>query len=106
MDVIAGVIGLSILKGRKLPICARCTGELLGIIVSCFNYRFLKPSITFNIILMIPLVVDGFIQLKTQYESNNSKRLITGILFGYALCNLFIESVIFTLLLGFNFANS
>lgn len=53
---------------------------------------------------MIPMVIDGFIQLKTSYESNNIKRLITGSLFGYGFCNLFIKSLIFTYLCGQNFS--
>lgn len=88
----------------KLPICARCTGELIGIIISCFTFKFYNFNIITKIFFMIPMLIDGFIQLKTKYESNNMKRLITGILFGYALCNFFIKSIIFTLTLGHNCA--
>ena len=92
------------IKGKKLPICARCTGELIGIIVSIILFRFIKTSLLFDLIIMMPLVLDGFIQLKTSYESNNTKRMITGILFGYGLSNLFIKSVVFTFISGQNFS--
>ena len=76
-------------NGEKFPICARCTGELVGIffaLVSCF---FFRPPVFVCIILLIPLVVDGFVQLLTKYESTNGKRFVTGVLFGYGLFMLF-----------------
>ncbi|GAA0108831.1 hypothetical protein UT300015_07180 [Clostridium tertium] len=51
---------------------------------------------------MIPMLLDGFIQLLTHYESNNIKRVLTGLLFGYALSNIFILSIIFTWKCGYN----
>ena len=83
-------------KDKKFPICARCTGELIGIILAPFLLILYKPSFYFCLIIMIPMLLDGFIQLLTKYESNNIKRLISGILFGYALCNIFVMSVLFT----------
>lgn len=41
---------------------------------------------------MIPMVLDGTIQLLTRYESTNLRRVVTGYLFGYALCTLFLLS--------------
>ena len=32
--------------------------------------------------MLIPMVLDGLIQYKTLYKSNNIKRIITGFLFG------------------------
>lgn len=40
--------------------------------------------------MMLPLIADGFLQQLTSYESNNSKRLVTGILFGIALVFLLV----------------
>ncbi len=40
------------------------------------------------------MIGDGFIQALTKYESNNIKRFITGFLFGYGLCMLFVVSSI------------
>jgi len=34
------------------------------------------------------MIVDGYIQLKTRYESTNVKRFITGFLFGVAAVSL------------------
>lgn len=39
-------------------------------------------SPAFLIPLLLPLILDGTIQLFSSYESNNKRRLATGILFG------------------------
>jgi hypothetical protein len=36
-------------------------------------------------LLCLPLIFDGFLQLLTSYESNNFKRVLTGIPFGFGL---------------------
>lgn len=76
--------------GRRFPLCARCTGELVGIIlgfVSCFFYL---PPVWVAAALMLPLILDGSVQLLTRYESTNPRRAFTGLLFGYGLCILFV----------------
>lgn len=88
--------------GRKFPICARCTGELVGIIFSMFSCIFFYCDVKISIILLIPMIVDGVIQLKTSYESNNYRRFITGFLFGYGLFMLYIISTIAAFNLGKN----
>ena len=75
-------------KGRQLPLCARCTGELIGILAGIPIIFFWQPPVWFPAVLLIPLVLDGSIQLLTVYESNNLKRVITGFLFGYGLFTL------------------
>ncbi len=78
-------------RGKQFPICARCTGELigmlLGILVACC---FGCPSFWVACLMMLPLVADGFTQKLTAYESNNIRRLWTGILFGIAFIFMFI----------------
>ena len=87
-------------NGKKFPICARCTGELVGIIFSLFSCFFFRLSIKISIIIMLPMIIDGFVQLKTTYESNNFKRFVTGFLFGYALFMVFIVTTIMAFKFG------
>ncbi len=87
--------------GRQAPVCARCTGELVGIpvgLVSCF---FLLPPWWVAALLMVPMVVDGFLQLLTKYESTNPRRFLTGLLFGYALFTLFALFSVFAYHYGY-----
>lgn len=79
-------------KGRQFPICARCTGQLLGLFLGVPIAIILKNlSWIYIIMLSLPLVIDGFIQLFTSYESNNIKRVITGILFGIAFIFILLK---------------
>ena len=73
-------------RGKQFPICARCTGELIGMIAGIpIVILYGCPRFGIVLVMMIPLVFDGFLQKLTSYESGNIRRLITGILFGIAL---------------------
>lgn len=90
------------IKGYQFPVCARCTGVMLGYIIS-FILRIVGTRINFILctIMILPMAIDGGIQLLTSYKSNNIKRLITGIFAGigfiqiiFNIIVLFIERVI------------
>ena len=89
-------------KGKKFPICARCTGELVGMIFAMFSCLFFRLSILVSVLLLIPMIIDGVIQAISSYESNNTKRFITGLLFGYGILMLFIITSIMAFQLGVN----
>lgn len=75
-------------KGKQFPICARCTGELAGILLACvFGWLWL-PGTGISGGLLIPMVVDGFLQALTTYESKNSRRFWTGLFFGIGFAAL------------------
>ena len=72
-------------RGKQFPICARCTGELVGMIAGIpIAIIFGIPRFLYVMLFMFPMVFDGFLQLLTPYESGNIRRLLTGILFGIA----------------------
>lgn len=77
---------------KYLSICARCTGILIGIIVGPLIFEVVTFSPLYLLILGIPLIIDGTIQLKTKYESNNIKRLLTGIMFAPSFIIIFSYS--------------
>ncbi len=68
--------------GYKLPICARDTGVVLGLLLAPLLYRFLRYRGPLLLALALPLAVDGLLQLLTSYEASNTVRLITGLLAG------------------------
>lgn len=70
-------------RGRQFPICARCTGILIGYIIGIFYIIFYnKLGYIFELMLMFPLLIDGIGQYRGHFVSNNTRRLITGILGG------------------------
>ncbi len=77
--------------GYQFPLCARCTGILVGHIIGLI----LLPIHVFGLIwglLMIPMVLDGGIQYLTSYRSNNIRRFLTGLLYGVSFIS-FIHSL-------------
>lgn len=82
------------IKGYQMPVCARCTGIIIGYIVGIITLFF---NVTLNIftclLLIVPMVLDGSIQYLTSYRSNNIKRIITGLLSGFGLI-LLIKAII------------
>lgn len=62
---------------------------MLIALLSCF---FAMPPVWVMLLMLVPLIVDGTVQRLTSYESGNIRRLITGLLFGYALLGLIILS--------------
>ena len=73
-------------RGHKFPICARCTGILIGYIIGILYLIFYnKLGYIFELLLMVPLLIDGIGQYRGYFVSTNIRRLITGILGGISL---------------------
>jgi len=72
--------------GLEHYFCSRCLGILIGSFLGFF-FRFIYTSfpLFFALIMMVPLIIDGFSQLVTLRESTNAIRLITGFLFGFGM---------------------
>lgn len=88
--------------GKQFPICARCTGEMIGILAGIPGFFLMPtPPVWVLALLLLPLVADGCIQRTTAYESTNGRRLVTGILFGYGIMMLFLLSTAATLRMGY-----
>ena len=93
-------------NGRQFPICARCTGELAGFLFSIILFFFWKPSISVSFVLIIPLIIDGFVQRLTSYESTNIRRFVTGFLFGVGLMALIVQTTIKAFIFGVNYGRT
>ena len=92
--------------GKKFPICARCTGELIGILVSFTLFWFWRPNLISAIVMLIPLIIDGFVQRLTSYGSNNFKRMVTGFLFGIGFATIISITLSYAFNLGFEYGRS
>lgn len=77
-------------RGRQFPICARCTGILIGYIIGIiYILTFKELHIFLELLLMIPLLIDGTGQYLGYFRSTNVRRLLTGILAGISTICLF-----------------
>lgn len=80
-------------KGKQFPICARCTGELVGILLEAVFFMVWRwyASWGWCVVFAAPLVIDGFLQAKTKWFSNNALRFFTGAFFGIAFVSIFLR---------------
>lgn len=82
-------------KGYQFPVCARCTGVIIGEIICII---IILVNIKLNIILYIALLLvmglDWFIQYINILESNNIRRLITGVLGGFGLTGIYYYIIV------------
>ncbi|WP_097003224.1 DUF2085 domain-containing protein [Lacrimispora sp.] len=88
--------------GKQFPVCARCTGELAGILFLSVTYAIYHPPILYALIFLIPMILDGGIQLLTRYESTNIRRFFTGLFFGYGFFYLIAASLVATYWIGYH----
>jgi len=70
-------------RGRQFPVCARCTGILLGYLTyPAFVIGLWPATVLGGLLLNIPALVDGSTQLRGFRESTNPLRLVTGLMSG------------------------
>lgn len=73
---------------KPLNICARCTGIYLGILLSNVFFIY-QTHWSVSLILLTPLFLDGILQQRSSYASNNLKRIMSGILSGPGIILIF-----------------
>ncbi len=96
-------------NGRPMPLCARCFGFYLGLIIGlCLPFAFIDifeiRIHTLVIILFLgvtPMALDGLTQLLKLRYSNNNLRFTTGILAGLVLGVLFTWLLVHILILDY-----
>ncbi len=85
-------------RGYQFPVCARCTGVILGEIIAIILMLFkVKLNIYVSITLLLIMGLDWFVQFLKIKESNNIRRLITGTLAGIGLTYIYYYIFVFLL---------
>ena len=86
--------------GIQFPVCARCSGILTGFnIIAPVITIFTFGNMYISLGLILLMFLDGGLQMFTSYQSNNVKRFITGLGFGYSLFSIIVHIVTKTLYL-------
>jgi len=71
---------------NQMPFCTRDVGIFFGLAIG-FTYalgRRIELTLPMIILCLVPIGIDGTVQLLTDYESTNAKRVITGLIAGSA----------------------
>ncbi len=77
--------------GLEKYLCSRCMGVLFGVILGGILHVFhIRIPLPYAVLLMVPLLIDGFTQAFGLRKSNNYLRLCSGILFGMGLVFLLV----------------
>lgn len=83
-------------KGYTFPMCARCTGALLGQIAACVLAGFKVVLNPISGIIMLSIMgADWLLQRLGIKQSTNFRRFITGIIGGFGLFTLYFNIGIF-----------
>lgn len=82
--------------GHRSFLCARCTGLSIGLVVSFFLHLLgLAPNEYipqfFGLLLISPMIFDGFSQLFGMRESTNLIRLLSGLLFSLGIFAVLVK---------------
>lgn len=72
------------INGNQMSFCSRDLGIFIGLVagVSLALLLDIRISILVFLLTLIPMGVDGLLQILTDYQSTNSLRLVTGIVAG------------------------
>lgn len=78
------------IRGFQFPVCARCTGVILGQIVGFLCYPIYRLSAILIYAFCGTMLLDWMIQKIGLRESTNLRRLLTGLLCGTALGQFYL----------------
>lgn len=84
------------ITGWQFPVCSRCTGILTGQLIGIIIYLLgQKISVYIDLIFLLIMFLDWFIQYKNIKESTNFRRFLTGNLAGIAQTSILIKFILF-----------
>ena len=87
------------IKGYQFPLCARCTGIVIGEWAAIPLWFIFPVGFIPACIMGVPLVIDGGLQYLYILPSTNLRRVVTGFLAGWGLMTIYIR--LFLLVVGF-----
>ncbi|MHB8129786.1 MAG: DUF2085 domain-containing protein [Mobilitalea sp.] len=76
------------IKGYQMPVCARCTGVILGYLIAIPTFFLFGFSKVLSVGGSLVLLVDWLLQAMGVRKSTNKRRLLSGVLGGYGIMSL------------------
>ena len=85
------------IKGYQFPLCARCSGLLIGYIIGLFLWSVQKLSVPVCLILCLIMYIDWKLQDMHWIMSTNLRRLLTGTVCGIGYIQIVARVTNFTI---------
>ena len=82
-------------KNWQFPVCARCTGLIVGYIIGFFMFLFMELHLSTCLILISIMGIDWIFRSKKPTKYGNIRRCCTGILCGIGYIQLFKIIVVY-----------
>jgi uncharacterized membrane protein len=76
------------IKGYQMPVCARCTGVILGYMIAVPCFVLIGFNKFLSLVGGLVLFIDWLLQALNMLKSTNRRRLITGILGGFGIMSV------------------
>ncbi len=76
-------------KKYQFPVCARCTGVIIGQTIAIICLFIFKLEWWINLLFLLPMGIDWGLQFLKILKSTNIRRLITGLLGGFGLTYIY-----------------
>ena len=81
-------------RGYQFPLCARCTGILIGYLFAIIWGGIFQAGYLTCLILTVPMLIDGGTQYLKMRESTQILRMITGVIGGFGLMSLQMKFIV------------
>ncbi|MGL4362434.1 MAG: DUF2085 domain-containing protein [Cellulosilyticaceae bacterium] len=81
-------------KGYQMPVCARCCGVIVGYIIFLLTNKVYSLGMGMSFVCCGIMFIDWFVQYIQVLQSNNIRRVITGIIGGYGFISLVINIIL------------
>lgn len=82
-----------VVKGFQFPVCARCTGVIIGYFIGFFTYFYFQIPLYLIFTLAGIMLFDWSLQYFKILHSTNFRRLLTGLGCGFAFGNSYIWAI-------------
>ncbi|MBQ8910997.1 MAG: DUF2085 domain-containing protein [Clostridia bacterium] len=79
------------LKGRQFPVCARCTGVVVGYFCGAVLYPFFNVPLWLTVLFCMLMLTDWLVQRIDLLPSTNLRRFCTGVLCGLGLIARYLD---------------
>ena len=79
------------IHGYQFPVCARCTGVYTAYIIAAIVFWIKPLDYKICILFCVIMFLDWLIQRIGIMQSTNARRLVTGLMGGYAVMTLQLE---------------